>query len=190
MPSSYHREAGAPCTNCGVDNLDHIPSGRPNEQSMAPFPRDPPPCNRPRSLCPTHNGTYRELIRFIEGHAIRGPEEMEYIYSKNRGPDQWADMVIESMRRNDVFRGYLEHYGILRGPGLLPGERLEGARRGYGPSRGRGRGGRSGGGRGGRMGQMMHDDRAEPRSWGAISRLPNRAPTVAGSRQSGSSTQH
>lgn len=207
MPQSYHHASSSHHSSHSRHSTYHnsIPPHRPNESTMRPFPPNPPPCHRPRSICPDHAHAYRALIRFIEAHQVRGPEEMEFIYSRHRGPEPWADMVRHDMRRNDVSRGYLEHYGVLRGPGLLPGEEgygrggnygMEGSMSGRGSVRGsmsgRGsmmgsmRGGMRGGGRGtrrgGRMGQMMDDDAASVASWGAASRPPgSRAPSVAGS---------
>ena len=82
-----------------------------------------------------------------------------------------------------------EHFGVLRGPGLLPQEiatgtdgRIPGVGA-YGHGRGGGRGG-SGRRRGGRGGQMFEDDRATVASWGNMSMPSSRLASSAGSTRS------
>ena len=118
---------------------------------------------------------------------IFGLEELEYIWSRARGPDMWADMVLDEFRACDVRRCVFEHFGVLRGPGLLPQEitmGTDGRIRVTGVN-GHGRGGgRSGGRRGGRMSPMVEDDRATVASWGAVSRPSIRLILSAGSTRS------
>ena len=99
----------------------------------------------------------------------------------------WADMVLDEFRACDVRRCVFEHFGVLRGPGLLPQEIAMGTdgriRVSGGNSHGRG-GGRSGGRRGGRMSPMVEDDRATVASWGAVSRPSTRLSSDLGSNRS------
>ena len=118
---------------------------------------------------------------------ILGVEELEYIYSRARGPDTWADMILDEFRACDIRRCVFEHFGILRGPGLLPQEiamgidgRIPGVE-GYGRGRGGGRGGD--GRRGGRGGQI-EDNRATMASWGNMSMPSSRLASSVGSTRS------
>lgn len=117
------------------------------------------------------------MIQSLENRGVEGPEELEYIYSRNRGPDPGADWCKRSLEEIGVWRGLLEHFGALRGPGRLReedsrGRRGEGRGLGRGGGRERGRGGR---GRRGRGSHDMRDERAEMASWGGISRPSTRA---------------
>ena len=150
------------------------PRNRPNPNRLTPFPRYPPPCNGPLSICPEHDHHYRAIMRGLRDMDIRGLEELEYIYSRARGPDRWADMILYEFRACDIRRCVFEHFGVLRRPGLLPQEiatgtdgRIRGVR-----DHGRGRSGeRHGGGRRGeRLDDMDEDDRATVASWGRVSR--------------------
>ena len=94
----------------------------------------------------------------------------------------WADMVLDEFRACDVRRCVFEHFGVLRGSGLLPQELATGTD-GRIPVAGGSDQGRGGGGgrRGGRMGPVVEDDRATVASWGAVSRPSTRLSSSAGS---------
>lgn len=164
------------------------PRNRPNPNRVTPFPTHPPPCNRPRSICPEHDQHYRVMMQGLRRMEIQGLEELEYIYSRARGPDMWADMILDEFRACDVRRCVFEHFGVLPGPGLLPQEiatgtdgRIHGVGS-YGGGRGGGRGGH--GKRGGRIGQMVEDDRASVASWGNVSRNCTRSASSVRSTRS------
>ncbi|KAG7009707.1 hypothetical protein G7Y79_00002g008220 [Physcia stellaris] len=104
-------------------------SSRPTR--VTPWPRNPQPCNLPRSECPDHARNYRAMLHSLERRGVEGPEELEYIYSRTRGPDPGADWCKHSLEEIGVWRGLLVHFGALRGPGGLgreSGRRVEGGR--------------------------------------------------------------
>lgn len=62
------------------------------------------------------------MLESLYGRHVQGPAKLEYIYSDRRGPDFWADKVKEELEDLGVWRGMLEHFGALYGPGELIGE--------------------------------------------------------------------
>ena len=123
------------------------------------------------------------MIRGLEALEVEGPEEVEYIYSRTRGPDPGADRIKRILENKGVWRGLFEHFGVLRGSGRLPGEsrrRAGGGGRLVEP----GHGGRTGGGERAEVaswgGVSRPGDRAEVASWGGVSRPTSRAPTERG----------
>lgn len=127
-------------------------NGPPDPATVQPFPKEPTPCNRPRSECPNHAKNYRKMLESLNYRGVKGPAELEYVYSKERGRGGWADAVKADLEELGIWRGMLEHFGALQGPGLLQTEEDDdegyggGSEQAYGSGN---HGGFSAGGRGG-----------------------------------------
>ena len=92
------------------------------------------------------------MLESLYYREVNGPAELEYVYSEQRGRDTWADAVKADLEKMGVWRGMLEHFGALQGPGLLQTEQEEEGRYGDGGNHAYGSGndgGFPGGGGGG-----------------------------------------